>query len=42
VAGEDVAAGALIITEDTVVKAYPLTGYKFPAVVDDDWFYDFV
>jgi hypothetical protein len=39
--GEDVAAGALVITEDTVVKAYPQTGYKFPPVHDDDWFYDF-
>jgi len=40
--GEDVAAGALVIAEDTVVKAYPVTGYKFPAVGDDDWYYDFV
>jgi hypothetical protein len=39
--GEDVAAGALIITEDTLVVAYPLTGYKFPAVVDSDWFFDY-
>lgn len=40
--GEDVAAGALVITEDTLVKAYPTTGYHFPPVVDDDWFFDFV
>jgi hypothetical protein len=40
--GDIVAAGAVVITEDTIVKAYPLTGYKFPPVVDDDWFYDFV
>ena len=37
-----VAAGALVITEDTVVTATPNTGYVFPAVVDDDWFYDYV
>jgi hypothetical protein len=40
--GDVVPAGAVVITEDTLVKAYPATGYKFPAVVDDDWFYDFV
>lgn len=39
--GEDVAAGPVVITEDVVVKAYPLTGYRFPTVVDDDWFYDY-
>lgn len=39
--GDDVVAGALVITVDTVVKAYPLTGYRFPTVVDDDWFYDY-
>jgi hypothetical protein len=39
--GEDVAAGAVVITTDTIVKAYPATGYRFPAVIDDDWFYDF-
>lgn len=41
IAGETVAAGDIVITEDTIVKAYPLTGYRFPAVVDDDWFFDF-
>lgn len=35
-------AGAVVITEDTVVRAYPLTGYRFPPVIDDDWFFDFV
>ena len=34
-------AGAVVITEDTVVTARPNTGYYFPANVDDDWFYDF-
>jgi hypothetical protein len=29
------------ITEDKVVTAAPLAGYKFPSVVDDDWFFDF-
>jgi len=40
--GEVAAAGAVVITEDTVVTAVPATGYKFPAVVDRDWFYDYV
>jgi hypothetical protein len=39
--GEDVPAGPLVITEDTIVKAYPTTGYHFPDVIDDDWFYDY-
>lgn len=39
--GEDVAAGPLVITEDTIVKAYPVTGYRFPDPIDDDWFYDY-
>jgi hypothetical protein len=34
-------AGAVVITEDTVVTARPNNGYYFPANVDDDWFYDF-
>ncbi len=29
------------ITTDTVVTAVPATGYKFPLVTDDDWFFDF-
>jgi hypothetical protein len=39
--GEDVAAGPVVITEDTLVVAYPVTGYHFPAVVDTDWFFDY-
>lgn len=39
--GETVPAGDLVITQDTIVKAYPAVGYHFPPVVDDDWFYDF-
>ncbi len=35
------AAGPVVITEDTVVTASPASGYKFPAVVDDDWFYSY-
>jgi len=38
--GEQVAAGPVVITEDTVVTAVPATGYKFPDVSDDDWFFD--
>ena len=29
------------ITEDKVVEARPNAGYKFPPVVDKDWFFDF-
>lgn len=36
--GEDV-TGNVVITEDTIVTAHPTVGYKFPAVVDTDWFY---
>lgn len=35
-------AGAVVITTNTVVTAHPATGYKFPAVIDTDWFYPFV
>jgi hypothetical protein len=35
-------SGAVVITEDTLVKCHPAAGYKFPAVVDVDWFYPFV
>jgi hypothetical protein len=34
--------GTVTITADTVVTAYPANGYYFPAVVDSDWFFDFV
>jgi hypothetical protein len=32
-----VAAGPVVITEDTLVEARPNAGYVFPPVVDDDW-----
>lgn len=40
--GVAVPAGPVVITKDTVVTAVAATGYKFPAVTDDDWFFDFV
>jgi hypothetical protein len=40
--GEDQAAGAVVITQDTLVKAYPLPGYHFPDVIADEWYYDYV
>lgn len=39
--GSPVAAGPVVITEDTVVEARPNEGFRFPAATDDDWFYDF-
>lgn len=36
-----VAAGPLVITEDTVVNAVPAPGYRFPTVTDDDWLFDY-
>jgi hypothetical protein len=39
--GETVTAGPVTITENTVVNASPATGYKFPAVTDDDWLFTF-
>lgn len=38
----EVVTGSVVITEDTVVTANPTTGYRFPEVTDDDWFFDFV
>jgi hypothetical protein len=38
--GEVVAAGPVVITEDTVVTAEPAPGYSFPDVTDDDWYYN--
>lgn len=38
--GEVVAAGPVVITEDTVVTARPAPGYSFPEVTDDDWFFN--
>lgn len=31
--------GAVIITAPTVVVAHPAVGYRFPAVIDDDWLF---
>lgn len=39
---EVVAAGPVVITQNTVVVAKPADGYVFPAVTDDDWFYPYV
>jgi hypothetical protein len=36
-----VAAGAHVITADTVVTAEPNAGYKLPATFDNDWLYAF-
>lgn len=38
----EVVTGSVVITTDTVVNAKPNTGYEFPPVTDDDWFFDFV
>jgi hypothetical protein len=38
--GEPV-SGVVVITEDVLVTAHPMTGYKFPAVVQDEWLIDF-
>ena len=39
--GVDQTAGALpAITVDTIVEARPTAGHVFPAVTDDDWFFD--
>lgn len=40
--GVVVPAGAIVIAVDTVVTANPTAGHVFPAVTDDDWFFDFV
>lgn len=39
---EVVAAGPVVITENTVVVARPADGYVFPAVTDDDWLFPYV
>ncbi len=39
--GVPVAAGPVVITEDTIVTATPADGYVFAPGVDDDWFYDY-
>lgn len=40
--GLAVAAGSVVITEDTVVQARPNQGYILTPGVDDDWFYNHV
>lgn len=37
----DVAAGDVVITVDTVVQARPNTGFVLAAGVDDDWFFNY-
>jgi hypothetical protein len=32
---------SVTITSDTIVRANPTTGYRFPPVVQDEWFFDF-
>lgn len=39
---EVVAAGPVVITQDTLVTARPSDGYVLTPGVDDDWFYDYV
>jgi hypothetical protein len=35
----EVVTGAIVITVNTLVKADPLAGYRFPPVSDDDWLF---
>lgn len=35
----EVVTGAVVITEATIVTAKPAAGYKFPAVIDNDWYF---
>lgn len=37
----EVVTDAVVITQDTIVNARPMPGYKFPNVVDDDWLFDY-
>ena len=39
--GAMLAAGPVVITEDTVVEARPQAGYYFPSNVDSDWLYTY-
>lgn len=39
--GGVVKTGTVTITKDTVVTAEPASGYKFPAVTDNDWLFKF-
>lgn len=36
-----IVTGTYTMTEDTIVTAYPQSGYKFPPNVDNDWGFDF-
>jgi hypothetical protein len=40
IGGSPVAAGPVVITEDTIVTATPNSGYVFADNVDDDWLYE--
>jgi len=40
--GEVVAAGPVVITEDTLVTATPKPGYTLSAASDDDWAFDYI
>lgn len=40
--GSEIVEGAIPITEDVIVRATPAAGYKFPAVSDDDWLFEYV
>lgn len=37
----EIVTGTVNITEDTLVQATPQIGYRFPAVVDDDWLFEY-
>lgn len=39
--GTLVSSGSYVIAQDTIIQARPATGYRFPDVIDTDWFYDF-
>lgn len=39
--GTEVVTGAVVITKDEIVTAHAAPGYKFPAVVDVDWLFEF-
>lgn len=36
-----VVTGSVVITQNTVVNAYPAVGYKFPTITDSDWLITF-
>jgi hypothetical protein len=38
---DEVVTGDVVIASDTIVTARPTPGHRFPAVVDDDWLFDF-